>query len=73
MVSSRLRFAENGKEMYRNKKKHVNGVQSFCFCSLKYAKCVSSVPSRPIDLKLPYDVKEAQHKAELACIEHGKK
>ena len=35
MVISRRRFAGNGKEMYRNKeKKHVKGVQSFCFRSL---------------------------------------
>ena len=34
MVISRCRFAENGKEIYRNKKNHVKGVQSFCFCLL---------------------------------------
>ena len=36
----------DGKEMYRNKK-YVKGVQSFCFCFLKYAKLVAfSLPSR---------------------------
>ena len=30
-VISRRRFAENGKEMYRNKKKLVKGVQGFAF------------------------------------------
>ena len=31
MVLSRQRFAEIGKEMFRNKKKHVKGVKSFCY------------------------------------------
>ena len=36
MVTSRrsLRFAENRKEVYRNKKKHPKGVESFCFAHL---------------------------------------
>ena len=44
MVIPRRRFAENVKEMYRNRKKHV---QIFCFLFIKYAKFVAlSLPSR---------------------------
>jgi len=44
MVIPRRRFAENEKEMYRNRKKHV---QIFCFLVIKYAKFVAlSLPSR---------------------------
>ena len=34
MVISRRRFVENLKEMHEIKKKHVTGVQNFCFCQL---------------------------------------
>ena len=53
MVISRGRFAEKGKEMYRNKKKHVKGVQSFCFCSFNMQNLWRCRCRRVVDLKIP--------------------
>ena len=39
--------------MYRNKKKHVKGVQSFCFCSLNMQKLWRYRCCRVVDLQLP--------------------
>ena len=52
MVISRRRFAENGKEIYRNKKKHVKGVQSFCFCPLNIQNLWRCRYCRVADLKV---------------------
>ena len=53
MVISRRRFAENGKKMYRNAKKHEKGVQSFCFCSLNMQILWRCRSHRVVYLKLP--------------------
>ena len=53
MVISRRRFAENEKEMNRNKKKLVKGVQSFCFCSLNMQNLWRCRYCRVVPLKLP--------------------
>ena len=50
MVISRRRFAENGKEMYRNQKKQ-KGEQSFCFGSLNMQKLWRCRYRRLADLK----------------------
>ena len=52
MVISRRRFAENGKEMYRNKKKQMKGVQSFCFCLLNMQNLGRFRCRRVVDPKL---------------------
>ena len=47
MVISRRRFAENGKEMYGNKKKAREGLSKLLFLVIKYAKfVVVSLPWR---------------------------
>ena len=53
MVVSRRRFAENLKEMHGIKKKHVKGVQNFCFCQLSMQILWRRCCSRAVDLKLP--------------------
>ena len=53
MVISRRRFAENLKEMHGIKKKHVKGVQNFCFCQLSMQILGGRRCSRVVDLKLP--------------------
>ena len=53
MVVSRRRFAENLKEMHGIKKKHVKGVQNFCFCQLSMQILWRRRCSRVVDLKLP--------------------
>ena len=53
MVISRRRFAENGKEMYRNKKKLVKGVYIFCFCSLNLQNLWRCCCRSVVNLKLP--------------------
>ena len=53
MVISRRRFAENLKEMHGIKKKHVKGVQNFCFCQLSMQILGRRRCSRVVDLKLP--------------------
>ena len=52
MVISRRRFAENLKEMHGIKKKHVKGVQNFCFCQLSMQILWPCRCSRVVDLKL---------------------
>ena len=52
MVISRRRFAENSKEMHGIKKKHVKGVQNFCFCQLSMQMLWRRRCSRVVDLKL---------------------
>ena len=39
LVISRCCFADDGKEMDRNEKMHVQSVQSYCFCSLNVQIC----------------------------------
>ena len=54
MIISRHRFAENGKEMYRNKKKkNVKGVQSSCFCQLNVQNLWHRRCRRVVDVKIP--------------------
>ena len=68
MVISRCRFAENGKQMYRNKKKHVKSVQSFlCFCSLNMQICgvVNAVVSKTLNSLLSCWTSVARYSATL--------
>ena len=51
MVTSRRRFAENLKEMHGIKKKHVKGVQNFCFSQLSMQILWRRHCSRVVDLK----------------------
>ena len=53
MVISRRRFAENLNEMHGIKKKHVKGVQNFCFWQLSMQILWRRCCSRVVDLKLP--------------------
>ena len=53
MVISRRTFAENLKEMHGIKKRHVKGVQSFCFWQLSMQILWRRRCSRVVDLKLP--------------------
>ena len=53
MVISRRRFVENLKEMHGIKKKHVKGVQKFCFRQLSMQIFWRRRRSRVVDLKLP--------------------
>ena len=53
MIISRRGFAENGREMYRNKKRHATGVQSFCLGSLNMQHLWRCRCRRVVDLKLP--------------------
>ena len=58
MAISRRRLAENLKEMHGIKKRHVKGVQNFCFCHLSGMQILwRRRCSRVVDLKLP-DVQE---------------
>ena len=61
MVISRRRFAENLKEMHGIKKKHVKGVQNFCFCQLSMQILWRRRYGRVVDLKLP-------NKGEVGCV-----
>ena len=55
MVISRDRFVQNGKELFRNKKKHVKGVQGFCFRHLLCKTCgLVTVVCRVVGLKLSF-------------------
>ena len=54
MVISRDRFVQNGKEMFRNKKKHVKGVQGFCFRSFFMQNLWPCNCCRVVGLKLPF-------------------
>ena len=55
MVFLRDRFVQNGKEMFRNKKKHVKGVQGFCFRHLLCKTCgLVTAVCRVVGLKLPF-------------------
>ena len=60
MIISRRRFAENGKDMHRNKKKHTKGVQSFCFWLLNMQNFWRFRCHRVVDLKLSNDQKDGQ-------------
>ena len=59
MAISRRRLAENLKEMHGIKKRHVKGVQNFCFCHLSMQILWRRRCSRVVDLKLP-DVQERE-------------
>ena len=52
MVISSRRFAENLKEMHGIKKRHVKGVQNFCFSQLSMQILWRCRCSRVVDLKL---------------------
>ena len=53
MVISRRRFADKLERNTRNLKKHVKGVQNFCFCQLSMQILWRRRCSRVVDLKLP--------------------
>ena len=59
MAISRRRLAEKLKEMHGIKKRHVKGVQNFCFCHLSMQILWRRRCSRVVDLKLP-DVQERE-------------
>ena len=57
MVISRRRFAENGKEMYRNKKRAREGRAKLLFLFVKYANYVALSPPSRRTLKLPNNLR----------------
>ena len=54
LVISRCCFADDGKEMDRNEKMHVQSVQSYCFCSLNMQICNVLVAVAVVVAKAPY-------------------
>ena len=69
MVISRRRFAENLKEMHGIKKKHVKGVQNFCFCQLGMQILWRRRCSRVVDLKLP--MRDETQKRDIKQVDKG--
>ena len=53
LVISRCFFADDGKEMDKNEKMHVQSVQSYCFCSLNMQICDVLVAVAVIVTKAP--------------------
>ena len=60
IVISCRRFAENGKEMYRNKKKAREGHASFCSGSLNMQNLWRCRCRRVVDVKHSNDEKDGQ-------------
>ena len=60
MVISRSTFAENGKEMYRNEKKHAKGMRAkLLFLVIKYAKFMALLLSAR--RRSPHNLTNATH------------
>ena len=60
LIISRCCFADDGKEMDKSEKMHVQSVQSFCFCSLNMQICdvLVSITVVVRDLKREFKIYE---------------